>query len=522
AGNGRALEEGAGLLTFKRELRELELRAGDLAAELAVAEMTVKDARARLTELEESVVLLNASIAREERDSMAREHTAGTLQQDIERAQRHMRVVADDAERLHQERRELEERRAKTVAEAESANALRRATQERIEQSANLLAGIRHEGEFESELLNKQRSEAAAANERRRSTTSDLRRLEIELEDVTSRLARHNLEMTEAGTRIEALGNSIAEIDRLAATVDDEKAREENQIAAATMRLTEARERADALSAELAELNRNAAASRDARAAVEVQRAEAHARVNFVRETCANELNQSLEEIARELTPDAEFDLETGRARAEELRDRLENFGAVNMMALEELSENDERLTFLTTQREDITQGIASTEEALREIKRRSRERFRDAFEKINHNFSELFKELFGGGRGEMSLIDTDDELESGIDIIAQPPGKRLQNILLLSGGEKAMAALSLVLGIFHYRPSPFCLLDEVDAPLDEANIGRFTDKVVAMAADTQFIVITHNKRTMETARALYGVTMEEVGVSKLVSVRFE
>ncbi len=121
-----------------------------------------------------------------------------------------------------------------------------------------------------------------------------------------------------------------------------------------------------------------------------------------------------------------------------------------------------------------------------------------------------------------MSLIETDDVLESGIDVIAQPPGKRLQNVLLLSGGEKAMAALALILGIFHYRPSPFCLLDEVDAPLDEANVGRFTDKVVQMSADTQFIVITHNKRTMEMARALYGVTMEEVCVSKLVSVKFE
>jgi chromosome segregation protein len=206
----------------------------------------------------------------------------------------------------------------------------------------------------------------------------------------------------------------------------------------------------------------------------------------------------------------------------DELRERVEGFGAVNMMALEELAENEERLQFLTTQRQDIIDGIKSTEEALREIKRRSRERFRHAFDVINRNFGELFQELFGGGRGEMSLIDTEDVLESGIDIIAQPPGKRLQNVLLLSGGEKAMAALSLVLAIFRYSPSPFCLLDEVDAPLDEANVGRFTNKIGEMAAKTQFIVITHNKRTMEMARALYGVTMEEAGVSKLVSVRFE
>jgi chromosome segregation protein len=522
AGNGPALEEGAGLLTFKRELRELESRVANLAAELTVAEVAVKDARSRLTELEESVVLLNASIAREDREAMARELNYGTLQQDIERAERHLRVVADDTARLDQERSDLRESKAKTLGEAEVAETMRRATQEKIELSTTLLAELRRAAEAESEILNQQRAEAAAAAERRRSTTSDLRRLEAEREDVTSRIARHHLELNEASTRLGDLHNSITEIDRLAATVDQEKAIEAEQIAGSTTLLAEARYQADALASELAELNRSAAASRDARAAIEVQRAEAFARVNFVRESCANELSQSLEDLAREVQLSEEFDLETERARVEEWRERLENFGAVNMMALEELSEADERLAFLTTQREDITQGIAATEEALREIKRRSRERFRDAFEKINQNFSEFFNELFGGGRGEMSLIDNDDDLESGIDIVAQPPGKRLQNVLLLSGGEKAMAALALVLGIFQYRPSPFCLLDEVDAPLDEANVGRFTKKVVDMSANTQFIVITHNKRTMETARALYGVTMEEVGVSKLVSVRFE
>ncbi len=522
AGNGRALEEGAGLLTFKRELRELDSRISNLAAELTVAEVAVNEAKSRLSELEESVVLLNASIAREEREAMAREMSAETLRHDIERAERHMRVVTDDTQRLSDERRELEETRTKTLNEAATAEEMRRASQERIEQTTAVLAGFRRDAETESELLNQQRAEAAAATERRRSTGADLRRLESEREEVTGRVARHNLEVAETSGRIDQLITSIAEIDHLATTVDEEKAREEERIATATTHLERARGEADSLANELAELNRTAAASRDARAAIEVQRAEASARVNFVRESCAHELNQSLEEIANELTLEPEFDLEAERGRVEDLREKLENFGAVNMMALEELSEADERLAFLTVQRDDITNGIAATEEALREIKRRSRERFRDAFEKINKNFSELFLELFGGGRGEMSLIDEDDELESGIDIVAQPPGKRLQNVLLLSGGEKAMAALALVLGIFHYRPSPFCLLDEVDAPLDEANIGRFTTKVVSMSANTQFIVITHNKRTMETARALYGVTMEEAGVSKLVSVKFE
>ncbi|MGB8508745.1 MAG: hypothetical protein WCD76_10090, partial [Pyrinomonadaceae bacterium] len=258
------------------------------------------------------------------------------------------------------------------------------------------------------------------------------------------------------------------------------------------------------------------------RAATEVLKAETAARLSFVRESCMNELNQSLEEVASQTPAEEGFDLEASRARLEELRVRIESIGAVNMMALEELAESEERFGFLSTQRQDILDGISSTEEALREIKSRSRERFRHAFHEINRNFSQFFLELFGGGRGEMSLIDGDDVLESGIDIVAQPPGKRLQSVLLLSGGEKAMAALALVLAIFRYRPSPFCLLDEVDAPLDEANISRFTAKITEMSAETQFLVITHNKRTMEVGRALYGVTMEDAGISKLVSVRFE
>ena len=522
AGDARAIEEGAGLLAFKRELRELEGDAPALQREVSAAESSVSEARGRLVELEDAVVLLNEALGREERDAMARELNAGSIAQEIERAERHKRVVADDAARLEQERLELEERRAIALAEAETAEAARLAASETIAQAATLLAEARRAAEAENEGLGEHRAAAAAAAERRRATSAELRRMESERGELQLRLERHEREVAEATTRLEELRQSIGEMEQSEESVGEERAREEQLIVLRSARLTEARERADALSEELVELNRRAALARDARAALEVQRAEATARLSYVREACMTELNQSLEELSRERALEEEFDLEAGRARVEELRARVEGFGAVNMMALEELSESEERLQFLTTQRQDITEGIASTEEALREIKRRSRERFRQAFEQINRNFGQFFQELFGGGRGEMSLIDADDVLESGIDIIAQPPGKRLQNVLLLSGGEKAMAALALVLGVFHYRPSPFCLLDEVDAPLDEANVGRFVDKVREMAETTQFIVITHNKRTMEMARALYGVTMEEAGVSKLVSVKFD
>lgn len=215
-----------------------------------------------------------------------------------------------------------------------------------------------------------------------------------------------------------------------------------------------------------------------------------------------------------------DFNLETAKVRLDELRAKIDALGPVNMMALQELTEIEERFEFLSTQKIDIEKAIADTQAAIAEIKKRSRERFAETFYAVNANFKTMFVELFGGGQAEMRLIDETDVLESGIEIIAQPPGKRLQNVLLLSGGEKAMTAMALVLGIFKYRPSPFCLLDEVDAPLDEMNIGRFADKILEMSNNTQFMVITHAKRTMEAAKTLYGVTMEDPGVSKLLSVK--
>jgi chromosome segregation protein len=522
AGDARAVEEGAGLLTFKRELRELEARETVLRTESLSAEEQATRARTNLVGLEDAVLILNEAIGREEREAMARELTASGLQHEIERAERHMRVVADESARVEQERAEVERRRATAMMEAEAAESARVAATSLVNTATITLTEARRAAESESEGLGGQRAAAAAATERRRSTAAELRRMEAEYADLAARVERHRLELLETTGRLEKLGQSIAALLEQAGTVAAEREQEELEVAALTARLAAARQEADALAVQLSGLNRHAAEVRDERAGIEVQRAEAQARLTFVRENCAAELNQSLEDLAREQPLADEFDLETAQARVEELRTRIDGFGGVNMMALEELAENEERLMFLSTQRQDIVDSIASTEEALREIKRRSRERFRHAFEQINKNFSELFQELFGGGKGEMSLIEGDDVLEAGIDVIAQPPGKRLQNVLLLSGGEKAMAALALVLGIFHYRPSPFCLLDEVDAPLDEANVGRFTDKVAQMSANTQFIVITHNKRTMEMARALYGVTMQEVGVSKLVSVRFE
>ncbi|PYS48311.1 MAG: hypothetical protein DMF68_13535 [Acidobacteria bacterium] len=322
AGDSRALEEGAGLLAFKRELRELEGDAPALQSEVSVAEAAVSEARGRLVELEDAVVLLNEAIGREERNTMARELNAGAIAQEIERAERHMRVVADDAARLAEERLELEERRATALAEAETAEAARLAASETIAQTGTLLAEARRAAEAENEGLGEQRAAAAAAAERRRATSAELRRMEAERSELSARLERHEREAAEAAERLEELGRSIGEMEQTEGSVNEERAREEQLIASRSARLAEARARADALSEELVELNRRAALARDSRAALEVQRAEATARLGFVRESCTTELNQSLEELSRERTVEEDFDLEAGRARVEELRAR--------------------------------------------------------------------------------------------------------------------------------------------------------------------------------------------------------
>jgi chromosome segregation protein len=227
------------------------------------------------------------------------------------------------------------------------------------------------------------------------------------------------------------------------------------------------------------------------------------------------QMESEVQRIDRRL---AEWTLQATR-NARALKQRLEAMGPVNMMALEEYNETAERHAFLETQRKDLLDSIENTQASIKEIDDVSRIKFDEAFKIINENFRVTFTKLFGGGQAFMRSPTENSAAESGIDIVASPPGKKLQNILLLSGGEKALTALSLLVGIFQFQPAPFCVLDEVDAPLDETNVGRFAKLISEMSATTQFVVITHSKRTMEQADVIYGVTMQEPGVSKIVSV---
>src|SRR5437879_572814 len=207
--------------------------------------------------------------------------------------------------------------------------------------------------------------------------------------------------------------------------------------------------------------------------------------------------------------------------QVEALQQRLEEMGPVNLVAIEEYEETEQRYQFLSKQHDDLVQAKAQLLEVINRINIQTRQMFQETFEKIRDNFRAMFTEVFGGGKADLILVDENDVLESGIDIVARPPGKQLQTISLLSGGEQTMTAVSLLFSIYQVKPSPFCVLDELDAPLDESNINRFIRVLQRFLAHSQFIIITHNKRTIGMADVLYGVTMQEQGVSRIVSVRF-
>jgi chromosome segregation protein len=250
--------------------------------------------------------------------------------------------------------------------------------------------------------------------------------------------------------------------------------------------------------------------------------AKLHSDLEYLEASCLAEVNVEAQvlredaEIVRLLDDELVAEEETCRM----LKQRIEQMGPVNMMALDEYKETAQRHEFLETQRKDLMESIENTQDTIKEIDQITRTKFEEAFAKINENFSVVFSRLFQGGQAFLRLTDVENQAESGLEIVASPPGKKLQNVLLLSGGEKSLTALALLVGIFQFQPSPFCALDEVDAALDETNVGRLADLLHSLSKETQFLLVTHSKRMMQAADMIYGVTMQEPGVSKIISVR--
>ena len=268
-------------------------------------------------------------------------------------------------------------------------------------------------------------------------------------------------------------------------------------------------------------LRQNYEQQKEERVEWEIKKAEKDRDLANLEESCWQELKKSREEIKQEVALDRLKDMDI-QAKLEETEEKLQKFTAVNLMAEEEYLSQEKRYEFLVNQRKDLRDSIDTTKEAIKKIDQESKSQFMNALTEINKNFQDVFSLLFKGGKAQLKLSDESNPLESGVDIIAQPPGKRLQSIALLSGGEKSLTSLAFFFALFRYKPTPFCILDEVDAALDENNLDRFLNLMREIKTQTQFILITHNFKSMEVADYIYGTTMAEPNITTLYSVKID
>jgi chromosome segregation protein len=564
SGGGRA--ESRGILETKREIKELRDRIATDRGALAQLAQETAELEGTIAHASNAIAALNAEHHKQDKAIVG--HDA-QLQHATDEETR----LAQKSEQLAREKHQAEEERDtidRRQEEARTSIGRLEGAQRQADERLTVAQRRLFEAREAAEELSRRAAEAGAAHaalvERAGALAIEIVRLEeagVELEERASALAA---ELDETRRRVDQLRTAIAAGE----TQLDADIRELDALRDVVMATGEAvtalRGRADDLEASIKEARGALDAIRAVVSELDVARATAQADLSHLAHTCEDAVNATLDEVVVEveqlerdgnaipdaaaifaeeadedravdgpqspvtsLTDDLRLATEDSAKRtlsAEEaiaaLRGKIERLGPVNMMAIEQFDELETRHVFLTTQRTDLVESIAQTSEAIKRIDETTRARFVEAFTAINTNFQQTFSTLFGGGRAGLTLLDETDPLESGIEIIAQPPGKRLQSVQLLSGGEKALTAIALMFAMFKFKPSPFCVLDEIDAPLDDANIGRFVEMLRGMQAFTQFILITHNRKTMEIANRLYGVTMEEPGVSKLISLELQ
>src|SRR5512138_1796942 len=512
--------EGHGSLQRRREVQELEEIVRAFEAEFALAQERHRTLQARLLQLEAALKSLD-------KDGHEKDLALRDQEKDLARLGEELERVAERMGQLEGERAQLEEGLSGLSREEEEQRvgaATAEAEQSRVEERTRELMGrldaLRQRGEqLTAEQLNLKVKVAADA-ERREAIGTSLRRVDDARREVDERRGRLFATLSEQNARASELRGRV-EGSRL------DLGRLESDLAQVREALAEARAGHEQVAitnrsrdAEIRDLRRRAeetaqAASEASLTGREHALALAHLDEQ-TRERCQVELKFEVARFHLERPPgDAE------RERLEELKGQAERMGAINLTAIEEYDDLARRHAFLGEQKADLERSLVDLKSAIVKINRASRERFRETFDKVNEKFQQVFPRLFNGGRAGLVLTQDDGgDGEAGVEIFSQPPGKKLQSVNLLSGGEKALTAVALIFAIFLIKPTPFCLLDEVDAPLDDANVGRYNDLVKEMSKASQFILITHNKRTMEMVDTLYGVTMEEPGVSKLVSVR--
>lgn len=516
---GKPASEGP--LALKRDLRATELRLETLSGSLANAEAQAETVARILQELTAQLETRNEERRTAESDSANQGAALKQMEAETQRIERRLQEWALQAARNKDASEAKRTLIGEKREEAERLEAERKTAEATLDQQQAQLTDLRQKREALQQEAAQATAELAKLEERRRGAEAAFQRIDRLHSDLERRVMAIEQQRAAAEAEREQRIRESAELadrEKGLVTQRDEALAQAQTLAAEAVTL---RQQLTELEAQL-KTNRAALDQvRENRGNLGNQVAKLRSDLEHLEGSCLTEVNTE----ASTLRADTELVHIEGEVLAAEeeacraLRQRMEQMGPVNMMALDEYKETAERHAFLDTQRKDLIESIENTVETIKEIDQISRTKFDEAFARINENFGQVFTRLFHGGQAFLRLSDEENQAESGLDIVASPPGKKLQNVLLLSGGEKALTALALLVGIFQFQPSPFCVLDEVDAALDETNVGRLADLLNSLSKETQFLIVTHSKRMMHSADLIYGVTMQEPGVSKVVSV---
>ncbi|MDR0310564.1 MAG: chromosome segregation protein SMC [Acidobacteriota bacterium] len=512
----------AGFLATKREKKELEKKLVLLKGKIEAARVELADLKQRQAAAAEMLKTLAAEVRRLETDIALAGQKISHLERELARIEQAEAAAAAELEQLAEEKAGYEiklEEAAGRIAEIETR---RGAGDEELREMNARLQDLRTQNAAVVKELGALSAACAVSRERKSGMETDIARLRQEAENVRRRDGEIRAESAAAAERISELETARGEIEERIVEYDRTLSEATEELEKRQESFAELRAALGTSEESLKQFHSGREEAMEARGQIEIEKTRFESDLEHLERNCADEFHVPAAELIPDI-PDEDWgrNYEDVAQDFNSLREKAENFGPINQRALEDYQETEQQYQFKNGERLDAEKGIADLLNTIADLNQRSSEQFREAYAAIRQNFQDVFQTLFGGGHCDISLLDENDILESGLDITAQPPGKKLQNVQLLSGGEKALTALALLIAIFRYRPSPVCILDEVDAPLDEANVGRFSRMLTEMSCNTQFIIITHNKHTMEAADMFFGVAMEEPGVTKVVSVDF-
>ncbi|MBI5117145.1 chromosome segregation protein SMC [Candidatus Poribacteria bacterium] len=514
--------KGRGLLGRKNEIEELRDSIGKNTA-------VVETENAKIASLKNDIEQCHGLIQK-------LRTSVGSHEVELAKAERDQQQLSAGKQRDEQECDVLEQERLLTAHESQELAKQQQYLMLRIEQARIVEAETQEELKGAGVALGEFRNRKDVLAAEIADFKVNLSSLQLTCQTFKREIHRLEADMLETARRISEKRNDVAEGARTRAAfaneIEDSRSAiqrifEQKRTLDADIEKTDEqrRELFDRMKALDDSLKKTRALAHDVGAQhhqTEIALAQNEEKISFLKEKTIADYRLSMSEIAQEITVEENFDPQAAADEAQRLRSKIESIGPVNLIAIEEFEELQQRYNFLIQQEADLRKAKEALLGIIKKINETTQTMFMETFEQIHGHFHEIFRNLFGGGRATVQLIDPLNPLESGIEISVHPPGKKAQSISLLSGGEKALTAIALLFAIFKSRPSPFCVLDEVDAALDDSNILRFTRLVKMFSSDVQFIVVTHNKRTMELADVLYGVTMEERGVSQIVSVKFK